>query len=67
MTDVQMLLNCVICLHLTISGIVGYDRRGVSIISVIIGDNPGYGYFAQESSQQYDVALARHCGRSRPL
>ncbi|OWA55393.1 hypothetical protein BV898_19779, partial [Hypsibius exemplaris] len=51
------LLNCVVCLHLAISGIVGYDRRGVSIISIIIGDNPGYGYFAQ--SPAYDVALAR--------
>ncbi|OWA54611.1 hypothetical protein BV898_19010 [Hypsibius exemplaris] len=51
------LLNCVICIHLTISGIEGYDRRGVTIISVIIGDNPIYGYYAQ--SPAYDVALAR--------
>ncbi|OWA54921.1 hypothetical protein BV898_19309 [Hypsibius exemplaris] len=51
------LLNSVVYLHLTIFGIFGYDRRGVSIISVIIGDNPGYGYFAQ--SPAYDVALAR--------
>ncbi|OQV12337.1 hypothetical protein BV898_13365 [Hypsibius exemplaris] len=50
-------LNCVVCLHLTISSSVGYDRRGVTIITVIIGDNPSYGYFAQ--SPAYDVALTR--------
>ncbi|OWA54839.1 hypothetical protein BV898_19232 [Hypsibius exemplaris] len=51
------LLNFVVCLHLTISGIEGYDRRGVTVITVIIGDNPIYGYYAQ--SPAYDMALAR--------
>ncbi|OQV12338.1 hypothetical protein BV898_13366 [Hypsibius exemplaris] len=51
------LLNCVVWLHLAISSIFGYDRRGVSIVTVIVGDNPVYGYFIQ--SPDYDVALAR--------
>ncbi|OWA54836.1 hypothetical protein BV898_19230 [Hypsibius exemplaris] len=51
------LLNCVVCLRLAISSIFGYDRRGVTIITVIIGDNPIYGYFAK--SPAYDVALTR--------